>query len=927
MKRFSTALLALLLAAALLAASAEADPNEYGIESADASASTNQAGAHPDFTVAFAFKTEKGGALPATTRDVSIELPPGLLANPNAAPKCTAAQLVGADPEDKSNKTGCPQDSQIGITEVLLTKGPGNNSAFTEPVYNMVSPGGDTVARLGFIADVYPVFVDAHLRSESDYGVTVTIESAGSLIPLLSATTTTWGVPADESHDGERITPYESVHNNGAPETPTGKRASGLVPTPFMTNPTRCGVSRQVHIAATSYALPDRPSEATVALPPVSGCGALDFKPQIAFNPTTRAAESPAGMDVQLKLPQDGLEHANLPAEADLKKTVVTLPEGLTLNPAASAGLGACSEAQVGLISSSPIHFDSAAPSCPESSKIGTAEIDTPLLPEPIEGSIYLASPTSNPFGTLLAGYLVAQGQGATIKLAGRIDIDPTTQRITAVFDEGPQAPFDAVALHFKGGPQGVLVTPPRCASYDVLSSFSPWSAADPDNPAPAETVTRTSSFPIDTGPEFGPCPGPLFDPALEAWTTSPLAGHFSTSVTRLSRRDGSERFHAVRVTLPPGLTGKLAGIPYCPQAALEAARARSGIGQGAIELAAPACPAASQVGEALAGAGAGPSPFFVQPGKVYLAGPYKGAPLSLAIVTPALAGPFDLGNVVVRAALFVDPETAQVTIASDPLPSALQGIPLDLRDIRVITAPSFALNPTNCQRMRIRAAVTSEQGALATPSVPFEVDGCRNLGFKPKISMRLFGKTNRGAHPRFRAILRARKGDANLAGAQVSLPRSEFLEQGHIRTICTRIQFAASHCPAGAVYGHAKIVTPLLDRPLAGPVYLRSSSHELPDLVIDLHGQVDVVLDGRIDSINGGIRTTFAATPDAPFTKVTLTMRGGKKGLLVNSRNLCESQFRAMAKFSGQNGKASSQRPLLQNDCAKRPPGHDGGN
>jgi hypothetical protein len=922
MKRLALLLPAVLLALALLAATAEADPSEYGLESVSASASSNLAGAHPDFTVAFALKTEKGGALPATTRDVSIELPPGLLANPSATPKCSAAQLVGADPEDKSNNTGCPQDSQIGITEVLLTKGPGNNSAFTEPIYNMVSPGGDTVARLGFVADVYPVFVNAHLRSESDYGVTVTIEGAGSLIPLLSATTTTWGVPADESHDGERITPYESVHNNGVPETPSGKRSSGLLPVPFMVNPTRCGVARQVQITATSYALPGQPSRAAAALPPVSGCAALDFSPEISFDPTTRAAESPAGMDVELSLPQDGLLYPNLSAEAHLRKTVVTLPEGLTLNPAASAGLGACDEAQIGLIEADPVRFDNREPSCPGSSKIGAAEIETPLLPEPIEGSVYLATPTSNPFGSLLAGYLVARGQGVTIKLAGRIEIDPVTHRITAIFDDGPQAPFETVRLHFKEGPRGVLVTPPSCGNYEVLSSFSPWSAVDPDNPTSAETVSRASSFPIDSGPEAGPCPTAKFDPSLEAWTTKPRAGQFSSFVTRLLRKDGTERFGAVKVTLPPGLTGKLAGIPYCPEAALATARARSGLGQGALEVTAPACPAASQVGEAIAGAGAGPTPFFVPAGKVYLAGPYRGAPLSLAIVTPALAGPFDLGNVVVRAALFVNPETGQVTVDSDPLPTALQGIPLDIRDIRVITRESFALNPTNCEKTRVKAAVASEHGVLATPSAPFQVGGCRNLGLEPKLSPRLFGKTNRGAHPRFRAILQAQKGDANLAGVRVSLPRSEFLDQGHIRTICTRVQFAAGRCPAASVYGHAKVTTPLLGGRLEGPVYLRSSSHELPDLVIDLRGQVNLVLDGRIDSVNGGIRTTFSATPDAPFTKVTLMMQGGKKGLLVNSRNLCKSQARVKVSFSGQNGKSSDQSPLLQNDCAKRPAG-----
>ncbi|HWA52619.1 MAG TPA: hypothetical protein VG816_00455 [Solirubrobacterales bacterium] len=919
MRDFLAALLVACLASLALTGAAQADPSEYGIESASASATSNLAGAHADFTVAFAFKTEKGGALPATTKDVSVELPAGLLANPSAAPKCSAAQLVGTDPEDKSNETGCPQDSQIGITEVLLTKGPGNNSAFTEPVYNMESPGGDTVARLGFIADVYPVFIDAHIRSEGDYGATITIEGAGSLIPLLSATTTTWGVPADKSHDGERITPYEAVHNGGAPETPSGKRPSGLVPKPFMVNPTRCGVPRQVRIVATSYALPAQPSVATASLPPVSGCGALDFSPAISFTPTTREAESPSGVDFKLSLPQQGLSNPLLSTEAHLKSATVTLPQGLSLNPAAAAGLGACSEAEVGLVSASPQRFADDSPGCPESSRVGNLEIQTPLLPEPIGGSLYLATPVANPFGTLLAGYLVAHGQGVTIKLAGRIDIDPVTHRIVARFDEGPQAPFETARLRFKSGARGVLTTPPTCGRHDVLSALSPWSAADPDNPAPDEIAQPSAPFAIDSGPAGAPCPVPGFAPSFEAWASNPRAGHFSPLVTRFARPDGSQRFGQLTVTMPRGVTGRLAGIPYCPEAALAAAGARGGIGQGAIELSAPSCPAASQVGEAIAGAGSGPSPFFVPAGKVYLAGPYRGAPLSLAIVTPALAGPFDLGVVVVRAALFVDPESAQVSVVADPLPSALQGIPLDIRDVRVVTAPGFALNPTDCRATRVGATLVSELGASASASTPFQVGGCRHLGLAPKLSLSLSGKTNRGAHPRLRAVLRPRPGDANLSSVQVTLPRSEFLEQAHIRTICTRVQFAAHNCPAASVYGHAQVTTPLLDEPLRGPVYLRSSSHELPDLAIDLRGQVPFVLDGRIDSIDGGIRTTFAATPDAPFTKAVLTMQGGKKGLLVNSRDLCAGDSRAKVAFSGQNGRRSGQRPLLRNDCADR--------
>lgn len=909
-------LVACLLIMTSPAVSAQADSTEYGIKTAAASESTNQAGTHPDFTVDFELNTEAGDVLPETTREISIELPPGLLGNPNAVPKCSAAQLVGTDTLDKTNKTGCPQDSQVGITEALVSKGFNKQLPVNEPIYDMQSPGGNTVARFGFIADTYPTFINVHLRP-GDYAPIATVEGTASLVPLLSANTTLWGVPADESHDNQRITPYEALNNGGVPETPNGRRPSGLVPAPFMVNPTRCGVAREVKISATSYN--DRSSQASASLPPVTGCGALDFSPTIVFTPTSRSADSPSGMGVQLFLPQEGLRQPNLLAEAHLKKAVVTLPEGLTLNPAAASGLGACTEAQIGLVSESPIRFDVENPTCPDSSKVGTAKISTPLLPEPIEGSLYVASQSDNPFHTLLSGYLVAQGQGVTIKLAGRFDIDPLTHRITAIFDENPQAPFETFTLRFKEGARGVLVTPAACGSYGIESKLSPWSALDPANPTAAETATSIGTFGIDSGPSGGPCPSGQFGPTLEAGTTNPLAGQFSPLAVHLTRSDGTQRLSGANITLPPGLTGKLAGIPYCPEAAIAAAQARSGLGQGAIELANPSCPAASRLGKVIAGAGAGPTPFFVETGNAYLAGPYKGAPLSFVIVTPALAGPFDLGAVVVRIALHVDHETAQVSAVSDPLPTILQGIPLDLRDVRVfMDRPHFALNPTSCDEMKFGAILTSEGGKRASSSSRFQVGGCRGLGFKPRLYTRLFGKTNRGAHPRFRAVLKANRDDANIGYAQITLPPSEFIENAHFNTICTRVQFAANSCPPGSIYGHARAFTPLLAQPLEGPVYLRSSSHELPDLVVALKGQIEFDAVAHVDSVNGGVRATFESVPDAPVSKFVVNMKGGKKGLFVNSRNICRGNPRASAKFTAHNGRRRTLHPRLAASCGR---------
>jgi hypothetical protein len=340
-----------------------------------------------------------------------------------------------------------------------------------------------------------------------------------------------------------------------------------------------------------------------------------------------------------------------------------------------------------------------------------------------------------------------------------------------------------------------------------------------------------------------------------------------------------------------------------------------------------PSCPAASQLGTVSAGAGSGPSPFFVQ-GKVYLAGPYKGAPLSIAIITPAVAGPFDLGAVVVRAGLYVDESTAQITVKSDPLPTILQGIPLDVRSVAVqVDRNQFTLNPTNCEEKAITAQLTSLAGAVASLQSHFQVGGCAGLGFKPSLKLSLKGATKRTGHPSLTATVTYPKGGSytNIARAQVTLPHSEFLDQAHIKTICTRVQFAAKACPAASVYGHAKAITPLLDAPLSGPVYLRSSNHELPDLVADLNGQVEVTLVGRVDTgKSGGIRNTFEAVPDAPVSKFVLSMQGGKKGLLVNSADICGKPQRAIVNLTAHNGKTLKMTPVIANSCgAKAKKGH----
>ena len=410
--------------------------------------------------------------------------------------------------------------------------------------------------------------------------------------------------------------------------------------------------------------------------------------------------------------------------------------------------------------------------------------------------------------------------------------------------------------------------------------------------------------------------------PSFTAGTLSPQAGDYSPFVFKLTRKDDTAEPVRVNTTLPPGLVAKLTGVPYCPESGIARATSRSNPNEGILERNDPSCPAASKVGRLDVATGAGITPLHTS-GNVYLSGPYKGAPLSLAIITPAIAGPFDLGTVVSRVALNVDPETAKVTALSDPLPSILYGIPLDIRSIAFqMDRPNFTLNPTSCDPMSIGGEMLTATGTAAPLLVPFQVGGCSALAFKPKLAIRLKGGTTRGAHPALTATVSYPKTGkyANIKMAQVTLPHSEFLDQAHIGTVCTRVQFAADQCPAKSVYGKATATTPILGAPLSGPVYLRSSSHKLPDLVIDLHGQVDIVVAGRIDSVNGGIRTTFEAVPDAPVSKFTLQMQGGKKGLLVNSTNLCRhpKANKAISEMEGQNGKVFDSEPELANSCKK---------
>jgi hypothetical protein len=848
-------------------------------------------------------------------RRVITDLPRGFVGNALAVPQlCPGlAQVL--------NST-CPAGSVVGgITLDLQSFGTGIGPL---AIY-AIEPEFGKAAQFAFAEGNTHTTYSFSPRLRADDGYAITLEAA----PIPTSYPQLYGVENVTLCDfGGNLTPATGM---GVSLLNGCKLASNPTanPIPLITNPTRCnGQPPTVKLSVDSWehpgALkpdgtpdlsdPDWKSKEAVN-PAPTGCEKVDFQPEIHLQPTSHHADSPTGLDVEITMPTAGLENRQGQSQANLDNATVTFPKGMSVNPAASHGLGACSPAQVKLGSNDPDE-------CPASSRVGTVEVDTPLIRETLTGNVYLASQRDNPFNSTIGIYLVfsSKKDGIIIKVAGKLQPDPATGQLTSSFVENPEAPFSKLVLHFNSGDRAPLINPPRCGSYAIHSELSPWSAASPANPTAEEIVAADSTYQVTSGPNGGPCPSGGLDPKLDAGLKNATAGSKSPFVLKLSREDGSQRFTGLDVSMPKGLTAYLKGVPYCPDNVLAGISGEELTGQA--ELANPACPAASQVGTVQAGAGAGPFPFYA-PGRAFLAGPYKGAPLSIAIVTPAVAGPFDLGNVVVRNALLIDPVTSQVTVMSDPIPTMLHGLLLDVRDIRVnIDRQGFTAAPTNCEPSSIGVRVRGELGAIANLSDHFQVGDCAALGFEPKLALRLFGGTHRGAHPRLRATLTARPGDANIAGASVALPHSEFLDQAHIRTVCTRVQFAADACPDAAIYGHAEAITPLLDAPLSGPVYLRSSSNPLPDLVAALRGPdaqpIEVVLDGRVDSVHGGIRTTFEVVPDQPVSTFTLNMQGGKKGLLVNSRDICKSMNKANAVFTAQNGRTTTLRPVLQSSCGK---------
>ncbi len=775
---------------------------------------------------------------------------------------------------------------------------------FVEPIYAL-EPEFGVPAQFAFgVAGLVPVTFVPELRPEEGYAISFRTAPVTQVPRIFGSDITLCGF-------GAKVTGVGSFGGCRAPTEP------GANSTPLITNPTRCsGPPPSTVLKIDSWQHPAEIKAYDYTSPATTECGAVKFEPESALIPTNHEADTPTGLGVELKMPLDGVLSNTGVSQANLDTVTVTFPKGMSINAAAADGLQACTLAQVKLHSN-------AADECPESSRLGTIEIDTPLIRETLHGSIYAAAQNDNPFSTPIGLYMVfsSKRDGVTVKIAGKVVPDPVSGQLVSTFTENPEWPFSRLALHFTSGPRAPLVNPPKCGTYAIHSEFSPWSAVNPANPTADEIVSQDSSYEVTSGPNGSPCPTDPLAPRLKAGLKTPQAGSKSPFVFTLSRDDGTQRFSKIDVTTPKGLTASLKGVPYCSDAVL--AGISSAEETGRPEMANPSCPAASQVGTSQAGAGSGPFPFYA-PGRVYLAGPYKGAPVSLAIVTPAVSGPFDLGNVVVRNPLYIDPVTSQVKTESDPIPTTLHNIVLNVRDIRVaLDRPNFTQAPTNCEPMAVDAHVSGLEGGDARLSNRFQVGGCESLGFKPKLGFRLFGGTHRGSHPRLRATVRMPLGGANIASTSVALPHSEFLDQSNIKTVCTRVQFAAKQCPPGSIYGEAEATSPLLDSPVRGPVILRSSDHPLPDVVLALKGPdsqpIEIDLAGRVDSVHGGIRTTFEQVPDQPVSSFTLNLLGGSKGLLVNSKNICIGTQKATAVFGAQNGRSATLRPVMKNACAKQ--------
>jgi hypothetical protein len=863
----------------------------------------------------------------ALPKDLSVKLPPGAVGNPRVTPLCTLLQF---DTKVGSHSDGCSPQTAVGVASVHLYEPTLQIlSDSTVPIFNLEPSFGEP-ARFGFYIPFTetPVTLDASLRggpgSGEEYAVTVGSQNVPQTIGLVTSELTFWGVPGDVRHDSSRGWGCLALSKEKEGSCAATEAAH---PPAFITLPTSCPAVAPV--SSTVFDSWDAPGDLLTAgttdpLPLLAGCNQLAFSPTIAAEPSTDSASSASGLNFDLNFDDEGLLSAEGAAQSQLKDTTVTLPEGFTINPSSGVGLGGCTPTDFAAetIGSAP------GAGCPNDSTLGEVTLETPLLAQKLHGSIYIAQPYENPFDSLVALYIVVKDPetGILVKLAGKVTPNPVTGQLVTTFENNPQLPFSHFNFHFREGARAPLITPSTCGTYTTLAALTPWSE-------PASALTDTSSFQITHGVGGGPCPAggvPPFNPQITAGLLHNNAGAFSPFYLHLTRTDAEQEISGFSTNLPPGLTGSLTGIPFCPEADIALARTKS----GAQEEASPSCPAASQVGHTLVGAGVGAVLAYV-PGKVYLAGPFHGAPFSLVSVTSAVVGPFDLGTVVLRFGLNIDPYTAQVSVSpttSEPIPTIIQGIVTHVRDIRVyIERPGnapFTLNPTSCAPMAIDSTLTASEGASATVTSPFQAASCANLKFAPKFVVSTSGKTSRAKGASLHVDLTYPQGPAgtyaNIAKVKVELPKQLPSRLTTLQKACTAAQFNTNPagCPTPSVIGSAKAVVPNIPVPLEGPVYFVSHGGEaFPSLEIVLQGYgVKIILVGATFISKSGVTsTTFKAIPDNPVTSFELTLPEGKYSALAANGNLCTQKLVMPADFTAQNGATSNQKtPITVTGCKK---------
>ncbi len=795
-------------------------------------------------------------------KDLAVDLPPGFVGDTQTATQCTSTQLTDSE---------CPPTSKMGFVvfeETGTFKFTGES--LVSAVYNMVPEAGYP-AEFGFTFVKKGITIYANV-AHTARGYVLRAFSPGIVNAELALVSLTFfGDPGE--HDG-------------------GSPSSGA----FFRNPTDCADENvEATVRGTSWGEPANwVSSKTVVYPQVTGCDLLQFHPTIAVRPEVTQTDVPSGYEVDLRVPQSQANYAPVLGTPDLKRAVVALPAGVSVSPSAADGLVGCQESGpsgIDIPSGERLPDEAgegeevdvngltrlARGHCPAGSQIGTVELETPLLPaHTLTGHVYLAQPkcggegqpactqASATNGELYGIYLEIEGDGVVVKLKGKVEADPSTGQLTTRFEENPQVPFSELRLHLNGGERAPLANPQSCGMFTAATDLEPWSA--PQTP----DATPSSSF------EVGGCAGGAFAPSFSAGTVTAAAGAFSPFTLTFSRHDGEQDLSGLSVRTPAGLQAVLKGVVQCPEP-----QAQNG-----------ECGSQSLIGHAEVAAGAGSQPFWVT-GSVYLTGPYRGAPFGLSVVTPAKAGPFNLGNVIVRAAISVDKSTAAVTVTSDPQPQIIDGVPLRIQTVNVtIDRPGFMFNPTNCSQQAIAGTITSAQGASASVSSPFAVTNCAALAFKPSFTASTQANTSKLNGASLDVKISTKAGEANIAKTDVSLPSVLPARLTTLQKACTSSQFAANPagCPEGSVVGTATAITPVLSSPMSGPAILVShGGAAFPDLVILLQGEgVTIQLTGNTDIKKGITYSKFDTVPDAPVNSFDLSLPEGPHSILGAFGSLC---------------------------------------